>query len=287
MKQIAIVSGKGGTGKTSITAAVIHLLSAHATVIAADCDVDASDLHLILNPRKIIDTVFASGLKASINETNCIGCGRYLPVCRFNAIKSCKPIYGIDEYLCEGCAACEFVCQVKAIHLSEPECGAWYISETRFGSMVHARLHPGAENSGKLVTMVRHQAQRLAEDKNAAAIVIDGPPGIGCPVIATLTGIDTAIAVVEPTVSGIHDFQRLKQLADHFRVPLKVGINKFDINLDQTGVIEAYCRDHDIEVLFRIPFTPDFLKAQINRQTITEYNPRYADLLAPVKRICL
>ena len=227
MKQIVILSGKGGTGKTTV-AASFAALSKNA--VFADCDVDASNLHLLLNP-EIIETIDFKGLElATIDSEKCIRCELCVENCRFDAIKD----FSIDPVHCEGCGVCEFVCPNDAIIMVERVCGHAYISNTRFGPMSHARLDPGMENSGKLVSLVRRNAKRLAENGGQDLILVDGPPGIGCPAIASLAEIDYGLLVIEPTLSGIHDLKRALLLLEHFSVEPLVCINKYDLNENNT-----------------------------------------------------
>ena len=264
MKQLTIISGKGGTGKTTVTAAFAHL--AHNAVIA-DCDVDAADLHLILTPDIISQGPFYGGELPSVDYEKCTRCGLCEEQCRFGAIESVK----VDPVSCEGCGVCAYVCPEHAISMKERLSGRWFLSETRAGKMVHARLGIAAENSGKLVSLVRQQAKDLAEKEKKDLILIDGPPGIGCPVIASIGGVDLVLIVTEPTVSGLHDLKRTMEVAGHFNVPAMVCINKYDINPDNTRTIENYCAEKGIAVAGRIPFDPAVTKAMIHMLAVTEY----------------
>ncbi|MEW5692918.1 MAG: ATP-binding protein [Candidatus Hydrogenedentota bacterium] len=276
MRQIVIISGKGGTGKTSIAAAVIHTASQQSKVVSADCDVDASDLHLILQPEIKQKNVFQAGFKAQIDKDRCTVCRECIKVCRFDAIFYKQNFCTIEPFLCEGCGLCQISCNEKAITIAQETAGEWYISDCRYGNMVHAMLYPGSENSGKLVTMVRHQAKLISEDTNAEYIIIDGPPGIGCPVIASITGTDLALAVIEPTVSGIHDFERIQKLCNHFKVKILVCINKYDINIDITHNIEDYCSKNNVPVVMKLAFSDKFLYSQIQNRSIIEFDNSYS-----------
>ena len=265
MKQIVVISGKGGTGKTVMTGAFAALVE---NKVMVDCDVDAADLHLLLDPNIIECNQFKSGVTAVIDENKCIRCDKCLEVCRFDAVKD---VFVIDPVSCEGCGFCSLVCPVDAIEMKENTSGEWYISETRFGPMVHARLGIAEENSGKLVTLVRERAVEMAESQNLQWVLIDGAPGIGCPVIASLSGVDCALVVTEPTLSGLHDAGRVIEVARHFGVPAKVLINKFDLNVDITEKIESYCRNADIQVVGKLPFDKDIVRAMVEGKTIPEY----------------
>jgi MinD superfamily P-loop ATPase len=265
MKQLTVISGKGGTGKTTITAGFAALSK---NTVFADCDVDASNLHLLLNP-KVKETVEFKGLKqAVIDPELCTKCGLCMDLCKFNAIED----YYVDPIHCEGCKVCVVNCPVNAIDFVDRICGHAYISDTRFGPMSHARLTPGMENSGKLVTLVRQNAQKIAEEMEANLVLVDGPPGIGCPVIASLSNIDISIIVVEPTLSGIHDLKRALGLLEHFEIEPMVIINKHDLNNDNTEDITSFCKDNSIPLLGKIPFDEDVTKAMVEGKTIIEYN---------------
>ncbi|MEX1375917.1 MAG: P-loop NTPase [Eubacteriales bacterium] len=269
MKEILIVSGKGGTGKTSITGAIASL--SHNSVFA-DCDVDAADLHLILKPETKEKYEFISGHTANIIENQCISCGICLESCRFDAIKKTDNKYMVDPIMCEGCGVCTWVCQEKAIDFVPSLCGHYYVSDTRFGSMVHAKLSIAAENSGKLVSEVRRKAREIASSQKSDYIVIDGPPGIGCPVIASMTGVDSVIVVTEPTVSGVHDMQRVLDLAKHFSISSYVCINKYDINEDVTAEIAKMLTARNIPLIGKVPYDQEITNAQIHKKTIIEFS---------------
>ena len=266
MKELIVISGKGGTGKTSLIAAFASLAQ---NKVLCDADVDAADLHLIMDPHVSRRADFKSGHLAVIDRSKCSECGQCLELCKFGAISDDFKVNPVD---CEGCGVCVYFCPEKAIDFPENTCGQWFISDTRFGPLVHARLGIAEENSGKLVTLVRQESRKLAEQKNFDLILTDGPPGVGCPVIASIGGASAVLVVAEPSLSGIHDMQRVVQLANHFKVPAMVCVNKFDLNLDLTRDIENFARDEGIAYLGRIPFDPIFTKAMIQGQTIIEYN---------------
>ena len=266
MKELIVISGKGGTGKTSLIAAFASLAE---NKVLCDADVDAADLHLIMDPHISTRADFKSGHTAEININKCTECGLCKDLCRFNAISDDFKVNHID---CEGCGVCVYFCPEKAIDFPENTCGQWFYAETRFGPMVHARLGIAEENSGKLVTLVRQESKRLADEKNLDLILTDGPPGVGCPVIASIGGASAVLIVAEPTLSGIHDMERVVQLANHFNVPAIMCVNKFDLNLDLTRDIEYFAKDEGMSCLGRIPFDPIFTEAMVKGQTIIEYN---------------
>ena len=278
MPEILILSGKGGTGKTTLTAAFAHLASGH---VICDLDVDAPDLHLILQPRVEERSTFISGHEAAIRPDDCERCGQCGSACRFDAISGEDPP-AVDPVKCEGCKLCVALCPAGAIDFVPNHCGDWYRSTTRFGSMVHAQLFPAEENSGRLVALLRQQAKATAEARGLDLILADGPPGIGCPVISALSGVDLAVIVTEPTVSGRHDLDRVRDLCRHFKIPAAVIINKNDLNRDQAQKIEAYCRDKGLTLLGRLPHDEAFTQAMIRRLAVTEYTsgPLHAALSA-------
>ncbi len=262
-----MISGKGGTGKTSITAAFASLAK---NSVFADCDVDAADLHLILRP-EIKRTIGFHGLQvAQIDHDNCIECKKCIEHCRFDAIDE-RII--VKKSFCEGCGVCEYVCPADAIKMVDRDSGFSYISDTRFGPMAHAVLKTAEEASGKLVTVVRENAKKIAENKKKDLIIIDGPPGIGCPVISAITGVDLVLIVTEPTISGIKDMKRILDVAEHFEIPAIVCINKYDLNKENSKKIEKYCRDKKVKVVGKIPYDTDITKAMIEEKNIIEYAP--------------
>ena len=265
MKQIVVISGKGGTGKTVITGAFAALAE---NKVMADCDVDAADLHLILKTSIKEKHVFKSGKTAFINKAKCIECGKCIKLCRFSAISD---NFVVDGIACEGCAFCSFACPAGAIEMKENLAGVWFISETPFGPMVHAKLGIAEENSGKLVSVVRTQAKELAEKTDADWVIVDGAPGIGCAVIASLSGVNCAVVVTEPTLSGLHDAERVIRVAKHFGILVKVIVNKCDLNPDMTKKIEEYCKENEITLLGKIPFDKCVVESVIAGETIIEH----------------
>lgn len=266
MKQITVLSGKGGTGKTTLVASLAVLAG---NIVVTDCDVDAPDLHMLLKPEIIKEQEFRGGKVAVINKAKCIDCGKCEEECRFNAIKDVK----VDPVLCEGCGVCAYICPAEAIELREQVCGHAYISKIKYGFMSHARLNPGEENSGKLVTLVRQNARQTAEDHNLDLILNDGSPGIGCPVIASISGVDLGVIVVEPTLSGIHDMERALKLLEHFKVKPMVGINKYDLNIQNTEGIEEFCADNDVDVVGKVSFDPIVTEAMVSGKPVLEHSP--------------
>ncbi len=312
MKELVVISGKGGTGKTSIVAAFAALAE---KAVLADCDVDASDLHLVLAPEVRRREEFRSGREAVIRQTYCIGCGACLAHCRFEAVlrlaaeelraaaggagascldcdfcaRSCpvrnaaavremheslgdgrEAVFMIDPVGCEGCGVCVHFCPVKAIDFPERLCGEWFVSDTRCGPMVHARLGIAEENSGKLVSLVRRQAREIAEARGLETILIDGSPGIGCPVIASITGAALVLAVTEPTLSGRHDLERVLKLAAHFNTPAMVLINKADLNPEMAANITGACRERGIRVAGEVPYDTSVTRAQLDAVSVIE-----------------
>jgi MinD superfamily P-loop ATPase len=265
MKEVVILSGKGGTGKTSIVASFAALARCK---VLADCDVDAADLHLLLQPTARRDEEFWSGEAAFVDEERCTRCGLCQDVCRFGAIKD----YSVDQVSCEGCGLCSRVCPADAIAMQPCMAGYWFISDTRHGTLVHAKLGIAQENSGKLVTLVRVNARRVVEEEGLNCIVSDGPPGIGCPAVASLTGADLALLVTEPTLSGIHDLERVVGLCRYFHIPAMVCINKCDLNGDNSSRIEEYCDNERIEVAARVPFDNVVTEALVRGLPVVEYS---------------
>ncbi len=266
MKELVVISGKGGTGKTSLMAAFASLAK---NKVLCDADVDAADLHLLMDPEIKKRQDFQGGGIAVINPDKCTQCGLCRDLCRWEAINE---QFEVDAIECEGCGVCVDFCPEQAIEFPVTTCGQWFISHTRFGPMVHARLGIAEENSGKLVTLIRQEAKKLAEKNKLDLIVTDGPPGVGCPVIASIGGATALLIVTEPTVSGLHDMERVAQLAAHFKVPGMVCVNKFDLNIDQTQAIEKLAKEKKMTVLGRIPFDPVFTKSMVQGKTIFEYN---------------
>jgi MinD superfamily P-loop ATPase len=266
MKEIVIISGKGGTGKTSIIATLASLAEKK---VMCDADVDAADLHLIMDPDIKERHDFASGHTAKIDPDKCTECGLCRDLCKWDAISE---DFVVDEIECEGCGVCTYFCPEEAVDFPLTTCGEWYLSETRFGPMAHARLGIAEENSGKLVTLIRQEGKKLAENRGLKLLITDGPPGIGCPVIASLGGASAVLIVAEPTVSGQHDMERVAELAAFFKIPAMVCVNKFDLNPEQGEAIEAYAREKDVEVLGRVPFDPAFTKAMVQGQTVVEFD---------------
>jgi MinD superfamily P-loop ATPase len=276
VKEIVVISGKGGTGKTSITAAFAALAE---NAILADCDVDAADLHLILHPQVRETHDFSGGKLARIRSDACIGCQRCVELCRFGAVvlsdvanDVVAKTYAIDPVACEGCGVCVHFCPVKAIDFAEAINGQWFISDTRFGPMVHARLGIAEENSGKLVSLIRKETRRIAEQDGRELMIVDGSPGIGCPVIASISGADVVLAVTEPTLSGEHDLGRVVDLAEHFGIPTMVCINKWDINPEVADRIEATAAERGVATAGRIAYDAAVTKAQVAGQAIPEYD---------------
>jgi len=275
MKEIVVISGKGGTGKTSIVASFAALAK---NAVLVDCDVDAADLHLVLQPNIRQTSDFSGGKKALIITDKCVGCGKCEEVCNFDAITFngpandvCEKTYIIDPIACEGCGVCFHFCPNDAIELKDAVNGQWFISDTRFGPMVHARLGIAEENSGKLVSLIRKEAKKISEERKKDLIIVDGSPGIGCPVIASITGADLVLIITEPTLSGKHDLDRIVDLAAGFQIPAFVAISKFDLNADITSQIEKDVRERNISAIGKIRYDNAFTKAQIMKCSVVEY----------------
>jgi MinD superfamily P-loop ATPase len=264
--ELVVLSGKGGTGKTSLVGALATLVPDN---VLCDADVDAADLHLLLNPDIRERHDFHAGHKAVIDAERCVECGECLDWCRFGAISES---FSVNHLLCEGCGVCWHLCPAQAIDYPDNLCGEWYISDTRFGPFVHARLGIAEENSGKLVALVRREARRLAEEQGLAWILTDGPPGIGCPVIASLGDASAVLIVTEPSVAGRHELERLAALAGHFHLPVSVLVNKADLHWETAKDISQFCREQGYSFLGHLPFDPDFTRAQVEGKTIMEYN---------------
>ncbi|NLS44983.1 MAG: 4Fe-4S binding protein [Firmicutes bacterium] len=257
MKELLIISGKGGTGKTTIVGAFARLAKdsfPDEVIVLADCDVDAADLHLILNPKIKTTNEFFGLKKAVIDENKCDNCGECIKVCRFNAINVHEEQTKIDPISCEGCTVCFHICPKQAISMEDVIAGHWFVSDTAYGPLVHARLGVAEENSGLLVTEVRREARQIAETLDSRLIINDGPPGIGCPVISSISGVDLALIVTEPTIAGIHDMERLYALAKGFDVKTVVCINKYDLDDKTSDNIEGFCKANNIDVVGKIPF---------------------------------
>jgi MinD superfamily P-loop ATPase len=283
MKQLIILSGKGGTGKTSITAAFAHLTAQSelaGKVILADADVDAANLELVLQPKLIEQQDFKGGKVAVINQNTCTSCGNCETVCRFDAINYADGLYVIDPIACDGCAACVYQCPTQSIAMQEQIAGKFYFSESRYGPLYHANLFPGQENSGKLVTLVKQRARLQALDENRELVIVDGPPGIGCPVISAVSGASLALIVAEPTVAGVHDMHRVLQTVKHFGVRAVVCINKADIYPSGADEIEAFCRESGIETVGKIPFDLTVASAMVAGEAVTAFRPESASSVA-------
>jgi MinD superfamily P-loop ATPase len=263
-----VLSGKGGTGKTTLTASFATLSK---DLVVTDCDVDAADLHLLLQPREMSKQEFKGSKKAVIDKSKCTRCEECGKSCRFNAIEN----FTVNSILCEGCGVCAYVCPEHAINLEERVSGCAFISKTRFGYMTHAQLGTAEENSGKLVTLVRQNAVQIAKMEGKNLVLIDGPPGIGCPAIASINGVDLAILVTEPTLSGLHDLERILNVAKHFGVPSLVCINMYDINKENTERITEFCRQNSVELGGKIPFDPIVTEAMVAGKTVVEYSPNH------------
>ena len=275
MKQIVIISGKGGTGKTVITGAFAALAEYK---VMADCDVDAADLHLVLDPAVKQTNDFSGGKQASIIAEKCIGCGKCRDMCRFGAINLngdrndiIDKTFTIDPVSCEGCKVCVEFCPADAIEFDDHINGQWFVSDTRFGPMVHAKLGIAEENSGKLVTLIRKEAKKIAQEQKKDLLIVDGSPGIGCPVIASITASDLVLVVTEPTLSGKHDLERVAQLTANFGIKTLVCINKADINPEMSCNIAEDAGKHGLKVVGKIPYDEAFTKAQIMKATLIEY----------------
>lgn len=263
-----MISGKGGTGKTTLTASFAAL--ARNNVIA-DCDVDAPDLHLLLHPQIVETQEFKGSKLACVDKAKCVRCGLCVVGCRFDALNE---DFLVDPLLCEGCGVCAVLCPEEAINLEERISGYAYLSQTKYGFMAHARLNAGEASSGKLVTLVRHNARQMAEREGSGTLLIDGPPGIGCPVIASISGVDVGLVVTEPTLSGIHDLKRALQLMRHFNVSSLVCVNMYDINKENTERIIGFCEKNGISIAGEIPFDPIVTEAMVAGKTVVEYAPK-------------
>jgi MinD superfamily P-loop ATPase len=296
VKQIVILSGKGGTGKTSVTAAFAHLAAEgdqSICAVLADADVDAANLELVLAPRQVLEGDewkheehdFWGGQLAVIDPDACANCGVCAQICRFEAISEQNGIYVVDPIACDGCKACVYQCPEEAIHMEQQLAGHWFRSDSRYGPLFHAALLPAQENSGKLVTLVKQQARLLAmaeypqggehskSNEGQEAVIVDGPPGIGCPVIAASAGADLAVIVTEPTAAGIHDMARVLDTTDHFGIKALVCINKADLHPEGTQEIEAFCQERGVQIAGTIPFDTIVTEAMVQGEPVTVYRP--------------
>jgi MinD superfamily P-loop ATPase len=279
MKEVVVISGKGGTGKTSLTASLAALAG---SAIIVDCDVDAPDLHLVLSPRIEQRHTFKSGREAVIRKNDCIDCGICRDECRFRAVRAIRKgghesSFFIDPLSCEGCGVCVRFCPVEAIDFPERVCGEWLASETRFGPLLHAQLSIGAENSGKLVSILRREARDTADGLGNSLIITDGPPGLACPVIASITGASLAIVVSEPTLSGVHDMERILSLTGHFGIPALICINKWELNPEISEKIEQLALSSGASLAGKISYDRAVTDAQIEGVTVVEYGGRAAE----------
>lgn len=265
MKEVVVLSGKGGTGKTIIVGSLAALAKRK---VLADCDVDAADLHLLLSPCEKQKDEFWSGEVADIDEDRCNECGLCQELCRFNAIRD----FRVDAVSCEGCGFCSHICPTEAITMNENMSGYWFISDTRYGPLVHARLGIAQENSGKLVAVVRQQARQIVEEQGLDYIISDGPPGIGCPVISSLSGAALALLVTEPTLAGMHDLERVLGVCRHFGVPTTVCINKYDLNKENARQIESQCLSQGVEIVGRVPFDNIVTESIVQGVPVVEYS---------------
>lgn len=282
MKEITILSGKGGTGKTSITAALASLAK---NAVFCDNDVDAADLHLIFQPNLVEKYSFSSGWKAKINTSGCINCGICVQYCRFDAIHYNKNgDLAINAYQCEGCRLCERTCPEKTITSFENTNNSWFVSNSRFGKLVHAEMGPGEENSGKLVTRIRKKAKEIATTNKSEYIINDGPPGIGCATISSLSGTNCVLIVIEPTKSGLHDAKRLVELIESFHIETYAIINKYDINTEVAQSIEKFLQLKNISLLANIPFDTKMVEAMIQGKTIIEYDG-ISEIAGEIKKV--
>ncbi len=267
MREVIVISGKGGTGKTSLSGAFAHL---SRNKIICDLDVDAPDLHILLSPRILYQEKFISGNEAVINQDKCEACGTCAEMCRYHAVALKDGKYTVNPLRCEGCKVCVSFCPEGAVDFPPRYCGNWYVSSTRFGTMVHAQLFPGAENSGRLVALLRQKAREKAKEEGSDLILCDGAPGIGCPVISSLSGTDLAVVVTEPTPSGLHDLQRVAELCSHFRIRVAVIVNKFDLNPEKTSEIEDYCRKNGHELAGNLFHDDMVTRAMVEKKVVTE-----------------
>ncbi len=276
MKQLVILSGKGGTGKTTVAAALAHLGSQELPMVLADADVDAANLELVLEPERLEEHDFWAGKRALIDPVLCTACGVCADVCRFDAIippddAGSGAAYEVEGLSCEGCAACFYQCPEEAIRMEEQLAGRWFRSNSRFGPLFHAHLFAGQENSGKLVTVVKREGREAASATGAEVLLVDGPPGIGCPVISAVSGADMALLVAEPTVSGAHDLERVLSTVEHFGVPAMAVVNKADLNNRRSDEVARFCKDRGVQLMGRIPYDTSVTEAMVQGRPVTAY----------------
>lgn len=270
MREIVVISGKGGTGKTSVCAALAYVKP--GDLVLADCDVDAADMHLIFQPDVHKDEPFFSGVKAKIDPSLCTNCGKCAEICRFDAIREHEDSRFVELLDCEGCGYCALICPTNAISMPQQKVGRVFVSEARTGTpMAHARLDIGADNSGKLVAKVKSDAKALATEHLLELILVDGSPGIGCPVIASLAGADLALLVTEPSISGLEDLKRVCDLAAKFDLKMACVINKADLNPKIATEIRNTMKQRKIPILMELPYSHDFSQAISLGQTLIEY----------------
>jgi MinD superfamily P-loop ATPase len=269
MKQLVVISGKGGTGKTSLVASFAALAN---RVVLADCDVDAADLHLVVQSSLVSRNDFWGGKRALIDSDRCTDCGTCKDLCRFDAISSNSSSFSVDPIACEGCGVCVWFCAEDAVDLVDTIDGEWYLSETRLGPMVHARLKAAGENSGKLVSLLRNEARKAAKTRDIDLVIIDGAPGIGCPVIASITGADLVLVVTEPTLSGLHDLERVIRLTNHFKIPAVIAVNRYDLNKEIAQRAEQHAQKLGAGLLGRVRFDPAVTQAQIQGLSVVEHS---------------
>lgn len=270
MTQIAVISGKGGTGKSSIAAAFATL---NGKVVVADCDVDAANLYLLFNPTHEEEIVYIAGHKAVINYDLCTTCGICESYCRFDAISDIDSRMVISGISCDGCFLCSHICPEKAITMVQNDNSRMYSGSFRNGKMVYGKLSPGEENSGKLVNLVREKAKEVAKENNLETIILDGPPGIGCPAISTITGVDKVVIVTEPTISGLHDMKRTIEIVQKFNLPAFIIINKYNLNSSMSEQIEEWCKQNEVAIVGHLPFHREMTEAMVQSKSMIEFNP--------------
>lgn len=270
LSEIVVISGKGGTGKSSLCASFAHLASLDERTIICDLDVDAPDLHIILDPQTHTKEDFISGHEAVIKQENCVQCGQCAQHCAFGAIKLENGKFHIQERFCEGCGLCVEVCPNDAIAFNDKKCGEYFLSTSRFGHFVHAQLGAGEENSGRLVTLLKKEARDMARKEQKEIILYDGSPGVGCPVISSLSGVHLAVVVVEPTISGVHDFERITALCDHFKIPVALVINKASVDKEKASELENYACKKEYFYAGAVPFSVDVVQAMVAKKALTE-----------------